>query len=199
MGKPWKTDYGNKFEFKGISLPKVNKRLYIILLILVSISVLSYVEYTRGNYIQVLEQNTTDLEDKLGCCYNETKVLDEELNSCDTSLKRKESSLEICKSEKDTLKSSLTACEGDSNNWRSDYQFCIEDLDRCEDLLNSQDEDLEDCETDLDNYKDDYDELRENYAEDYCCLLQETDSTITHYTESGNKINCGTSGTELSC
>ncbi len=207
----WKNNYGRKFEFKGVkipsvNIPSVNKPLYIFLFLVFAVSILSYLTYIRGNYIGILEQDKTNLEGQLGDCNIETQSLTSNLNECNRCLEGNKTSLEICSTERKSLSSTLSSCKGDLNlledditSWRLDYDSCVDDLGYCEDEIDEQDEDLDECRSDLSDLESDHNAMKNNYAEDYCCLLQNTDPSITHYSASDTSVSCGSSGTELSC
>jgi len=214
----WKTDYGHDYR---LGIPSVNRTFLIFLILLISIGILSYFNFSTGNYAAILEKNITTIKNDLSTCKNQTKILSSDLttcnadlDTCDEDLSSKSSLLTECVDDKRSFSDSLSTCEDDlndcENSVKSFRDFCSEEgFDSLDDLINyindlregesECEDDLDECRDEKSNCQNNYDTLKENYAEDYCCLLNQTEGDITHYSISNNEINCGTSGTALTC
>lgn len=176
----WSTGYNR-------NIPNINKSLIIVLILIITISILSYFNYTTGNYAKILETNKTNLEGHLKACNNQNQFLSSGLDTCNTKL-------DTCNDNLSNKSTSLNKCENEKNGVSNSLSNCNEDLNSCENVRDAYSNDLNSCGDDLDSCNNAKATLRDNYAKDYCCLLNKT-----HYTISSNKITCGDSGTSISC
>jgi hypothetical protein len=177
----WSTGY-NRWN-----IPNINKSLIISLILIIIIGILSYLNFTTGSYVKILEVNKTSLENQLKTCSNQTQCLTANLTACSINL-------ETCNDNLSSKSISLINCENEKNSVSDSLSNCNSDLNRCESSRNSYSSDLDACGNDLDNCRDDKVDLRNNYAKDYCCLMNKT-----HYSISNNDITCTDSGTSISC
>jgi hypothetical protein len=201
----WSTKYSDK-QIKNtprlsVRRPNINKTVLVLLSFIITLSVLSYLNFQSGNYTKVLEQNITSLKSHLSECGNDTEELISNVNSCDTELENKSTSLAICNNEKEKSDSLLVGCEDELSS-------CYKNLDTreglystCQDSLNSLQSDInrlrnnrDDCEDNLVDVMDEYNSLAGNYAKSKCCPLNKT-----YYSISGNNIVCQDNGTSISC
>lgn len=176
----WSTNYNR-------STLSINKPLIVSLILIITIAILSYFNYTTGSYVKVLETNRTDLESRLKTCKDQKLFFSSSLDACNTNL-------DTCNDNLSTKSTSLTKCENEKKSTSDSLTNCNNDLNSCENVKDVYGNDLNNCNDDLDNCNDDKSTLRNNYAKDYCCLLNKT-----HYTISGNDITCTDSGTSISC
>jgi hypothetical protein len=184
----WNTDFGKKYRWKRPNLKfPMNKSLLIVLILILVIGVLSYFNYTTGNYVKILEGNKTNIEGHLKTCNNQNQFLSSGLNTCNTKLN-------TCNDNLSNKSTSLNKCENEKSSVSDSLSNCNNDLNSCENVKDMYSVDLNSCNDDLNRCNNAKSTLRDNYAEDYCCLLNKT-----HYTISGNKITCGDSGTSISC
>ncbi|MCX6822305.1 MAG: hypothetical protein NTW30_06030 [Candidatus Aenigmarchaeota archaeon] len=174
----WSTNY-NK--------PSINKPLIISLILITTIAILCYFNYSTGSYVKILETNKTDMENHLKTCKDQNQFLFSSLNASNTNL-------DTCNNALSTKSTSLIKCENEKKSASDSLSSCNNDLNSCENVRNAYSSDLDACGNDLDNCNDDKSDLRDNYARDYCCLLNKT-----HYTISSNDITCTDSGTSISC
>jgi len=184
----WNTNFGKKYSWDrpGLKFP-MNKSLLITIILVLVIGILSYFNYTTGNYVSFLETNKTNLENQLKDYINQTQCLSVNLSACNTNFS-------ICRESLSNRTLSLNNCENEKNSVSNSLSNCNEDLNSCENVRNACSDDLNSCSNDLDRCNNAKTTLRDNYAKDYCCLLNKT-----HYTISSNKITCGDSGTTISC
>jgi hypothetical protein len=180
----WNTGYNSRFQ---LNMPKINKSLIIFLVLIVTLGIFSYFNYTTGNYVKILEVNKTDIEGHLKTCNNQNQFLSSGLNTCNKKL-------DTCNDNLSNKSTSLNKCENEKSSVSDSLSNCNEDLNSCENVKDACGDDLNSCSDDLDRCNNAKATLRDNYAEDYCCLLNKT-----HYTISSNKITCGDSGTSISC
>jgi hypothetical protein len=178
----WSTGY-NRW-----SIPNINKSLIISLILIIVIGILSYLNFATGSYIKILEVNKTSLESQLKSCNNQTQCLTANLSACNTNLV-------TCNGNLASKAISLTNCENEKNSVSDSLYDCNNDLNSCENSRDTYNDDLNACSDDLETCNNAKSTLRNNYAKDYCCLLNKT-----HYTISNNKITCVDSGgTSISC
>jgi hypothetical protein len=212
---PWNTNFGKKYDWSRLNFRiPMNKSLLLALILITVIGGLSYVNYINGNYIAILEKNKTNVENHLSECRNQTQSLSSELKTCNTNfgickdtLLNKSMSLSICENEKMNLNISLSTCNDNlgicEDELHDFYLFLSErnlnDLGDLRMYINDLKDEKNDCENDLDTCSNDKYTLISNYAKDYCCLLNQSLGTITHYSISNNRITCGTTGTALTC
>jgi hypothetical protein len=183
--KPWDTNFNRKYQW---SMPSINKSLIISLILITIIGILSYFNYTTGNYVNILEVNKTNLEDQLIACNNQTQCLTANLSTCNINLN-------TCNDALSGKSTSLFKCESEKNSVSDSLSTCNKDLDSCENIRGAYRIDLNSCNGDLDSCNSAKNTLRNNYAKDYCCLLNKT-----YYTINNNKITCTDSeGTSISC
>jgi len=176
----WSTGYNR-------NIPNINKSVIIFLVLIITIGILGYFNYTTGNYVKILEVNKTNIEGHLKTCNNQSQFLSSSLNACNTSL-------DTCNDNLSSKTTSLVKCESEKNSVSNSLSNCNNDLNSCENVRDAYIDDLNACGDDLDHCNNAKATLRDNYAKDYCCLLNKT-----HYTISSNKITCGDSGTSISC
>ena len=69
---PWGKDFSERF---GEARMKFSKNSIIILLLITVIIVISYFNFSSGNYLKVLEKNMTSLKTSLEGCKNEISSL----------------------------------------------------------------------------------------------------------------------------
>jgi DNA repair ATPase RecN len=175
----WSTGYNKNIP--------ISKSLILFLVLIITIGILSLFNYTTGSYVKTLESNKTDFENQLKSCNNQTQCLSSNLTACNTNLV-------TCSNQLSTKAISLVNCENEKNSASDSLSDCNNHLSSCESSMDAYGSDLDACSNDLDSCNNAKTTLRDNYARDYCCLLNKT-----HYSISSNRITCGDSGTSISC
>ena len=221
MPRYW-DDYWRKFRsgergVRRLELPGINRWFLLSILIIIGTVLIAYIGIKTGSYIEVLERNRTELLMNLTNCQNQLTILTDSLTTCNNNLESKSQALESCQQEKSTLSDSLDSCKEDLDVCKEDYDDLEIDYKECKDDLDDYKKDLKTCKSDLSDCKDDlnscndnYDSLnsafgtvKENYAKDYCCLLNQTQGNITSwkYDSTSKKIVCtnSTSDNALTC
>jgi len=181
----WSTNYNKKYQW---NFPSINKSLIISLILIIIIGILSYFNFTTGNYARILETNKTALEDQLRTLNNQTQCLAQNLSACNINLN-------TCNNVLTSKSTSLLNCQNEKNGISSSLSDCNQNLGVCESRIDAYGNSLNSCSSDLDYCNNAKSALRDNYARDYCCLMNKT-----HYTINNNRISCVDSGgTSISC
>ena len=200
-----------KKPWEGFEKRNLDKRSIIFLVLVVFLVVLSYLNFSTGSYLKILQGNLTSLKANLEACKNESSSLKSDLNlcnqdldSCQGNLTEKTQALLNCQSlsgecEKNyaSLKSNYTSCKDRLDGF---YSFLDEkglsDLTELRERWNEMKEDLSNCLNDLG----DYEALRDNYVHYKCCVANAT--VYKSYDINNNEVWCrnDTSGEfTLSC
>jgi len=221
MAKKWRTDFSEYYEktrnaFKSPRLPSfnfpLNKTFVLLLIVVITIGGLSFFNYRTGKIVNILQQNTTDLQAQLDECNSKYQTCSDDLTTCKNSLLEKSNALTSCNTNlddcneaKNEYKHELNRCEsdlGDYNDCKDDLDDCQNDLEDYKDILSiSQAREFDDFIhnknvndffeflkrddvkiDDLDELISGWESLQKNYAEYYCCCVKEIYNTTTNMT-----------------
>ena len=178
---------------------KFSKNSIIILLLITVIIVISYFNFSSGNYLKVLEKNMTSLKTSLEGCKNEISSLKNDLNVCNQDLNTCEDNLDSKTQLLISCQSVSGECENKYMSLQSNYTRCEEELNDFKDFLDEKNlDDLSDLRerwsnlnNDLDeclNNLGDYNELKNNYVHYKCCVANTT--VYQSYDVNNNEVYC---------
>lgn|SRR3989338_392377 len=204
--------YGNrKFSLPAFDMPKFNLKLVAVFLLIVAIIGLSYWNYKTGKHVEVLEFNNTNLQSNLTVCNKNLGNTSFQLSSCNENYAGKLDQLDSCQQQKAEAADSLSSCSTDLNKCDADYELLRkqfedteEDLNRCDASVDNLSSEKIEFENKYNSARNDLNDVKRNYAKDYCCLKNNVASgATTYYKADGNRVNCYTDstsgGTAITC
>ncbi len=207
----WGKHGRNNFSLPSFDAPKINLKLIAVVLLVVAILGLSYINYKTGKHVEVLEFNITNLHGNLTTCNKNLGNTSFQLSSCNENYGTKLKELDSCQEQKAEAADSLSSCSTDLNTCNADYEILRKQFEDTEDELNRCDQSVDrlskeknDLDSKYNSARNDLNDVKRNYAKDYCCLKNNIASgATTYYKADGNRVNCYTDsasgGTAITC